>query len=309
MSRTLLGATMRTAVVLAVVGLVGLGGIGAGSAARSVASAKPCPKGSVAAKIDGKRACLKPGQTCKRSLDKQYHRYGFHCHTGRLARATKPKPSDVFSRKVDVGGFRLAISCRGTGSPTVILESGGGESAEAWFLMERIVAKTTRVCSYDRAGLGVSDPRSPPGPVPAARGRRGAASPARRGRHLAAVRPRRLVARWLLQSAVREALSRRSGRSRRRRRNADRSSGRAIMAQPAGPPYRSISSAGRVYPDSYLPGGRRRGARGRAGSGSAANRRADAWTIRRNTRRLRGAVEDLAETRRPAVDVVDPPSR
>jgi hypothetical protein len=135
----------------------------------SAEAPKRCPRGSVAARIAGKQVCLKTRQTCKRSLDRQYHRYGFHCHTGRLARATKPKPTDVFSRKVDVGGFRLAITCRGTGSPTIILESGGGASAEAWFLLERIVRKTTRVCSYDRAGLGVSDPRKPPGPVPAAK--------------------------------------------------------------------------------------------------------------------------------------------
>ena len=160
---------MRTLLALAVAGLVGLGVLAAGSAAKPVAESKSCPKGSVAAKIDGKRACLKVGQTCKRSLDKQYHRYRFHCHTGRLAKATKPKPTDVFSRKVDVGGFRLAITCRGTGSPTVILDSGGGQSAEAWFQLQRIVAKTTRVCSYDRAGLGSSDPRTPPGPAPAAK--------------------------------------------------------------------------------------------------------------------------------------------
>jgi pimeloyl-ACP methyl ester carboxylesterase len=159
---------MRTFLALAVVSLFGLG-VAAGSAAKPVAEAKSCPKGSVAAKIAGKQVCLKVGQTCKRSLDKQYHRYGFHCHTGRLAKATKPKPSDVFSRKVDVGGFRLAITCRGTGSPTVILESGGGvPAAEAWIFLERTVARTTRVCSYDRAGLGSSDPRTPPGPVPAA---------------------------------------------------------------------------------------------------------------------------------------------
>ena len=130
---------------------------------------KGCPKGAVAATIAGKRVCLKSGQKCKTSRDWQYHRYGFHCHTGRLARAAKPKPSDAVSRKIDVGGYRLAITCRGKGSPTVILESGGGNSAEAWFLLERIVGKTTRVCSYDRAGLGVSEPRRPPDPVPAAR--------------------------------------------------------------------------------------------------------------------------------------------
>ena len=152
---------------LLVLAVTGLGAVTALAtpAAHSTAGAS-CPKGSVKAVIAGKQVCLKAGQKCKRTLDRQYHRYGFHCHTGRLAKATKPKPkpSDAFSRKVDVGGFRLAITCRGTGSPTVILESGGGASATAWTLV-----KTTRVCSYDRAGLGSSDPRTPPGPVQAAK--------------------------------------------------------------------------------------------------------------------------------------------
>jgi pimeloyl-ACP methyl ester carboxylesterase len=154
------------------VGLAGLIGAGAVAPAApsvhevSAAAQKSCPKGSVAARIVAKRVCLKAGQRCKRTLDRQYHRYGFHCHTGRLTRS-KPK-SEVFTRQVDVGGFRLAISCRGTGSPTVILESAENASAQAWFLLDRIVAKTTRVCAYDRAGLGFSDARRPPGPVPAA---------------------------------------------------------------------------------------------------------------------------------------------
>ena len=57
----------------------------------------------------------------------------------------------------------------GTGSPTVVLESGAGWGASAWFLLQPRVAKTTRVCSYDRAGLEASDDRQPPGPVPAAK--------------------------------------------------------------------------------------------------------------------------------------------
>ena len=87
----------------------------AGSTARdaSTVAQKRCPKGSVAAVIGGERTCLRAGQTCKRALDRQYHRHGFHCHTGRLVRS-KPAPP-VFSRKVDVGGFRLAITCRGNG--------------------------------------------------------------------------------------------------------------------------------------------------------------------------------------------------
>ena len=130
---------------------------------------KPCPKGSVAAIIGAAPACLKAGQPCRQALDRRYHDYGFHCHTGRLTRPTKPKPPEVFTRKVDVGGYRLAIYCRGKGRPTVILESGGGQSSLAWSLIESRVAQTTRVCSYDRAGLGASDPRRPPAPVPAAR--------------------------------------------------------------------------------------------------------------------------------------------
>lgn len=81
----------------------------------------------------------------------------------------KPKPISAFSRKVDVGGFRLAIHCRGKGSPTVVLESGAGWTSAAWLGMKPKVAKTTRVCSYDRAGHGNSDARRPakPKPVPA----------------------------------------------------------------------------------------------------------------------------------------------
>jgi pimeloyl-ACP methyl ester carboxylesterase len=136
------------------------------SSARELAHAaarKPCPAGSVAARIDGRRVCLKAGQRCKRTFDRQYHAYGFHCHTGRLTR------DDVLSRKIDVGGYRLAITCRGTGSPTVVLESGAGWGASAWYLIEPRLAKTTRVCSYDRAGMGGSEDRRPVEPVPAAR--------------------------------------------------------------------------------------------------------------------------------------------
>jgi pimeloyl-ACP methyl ester carboxylesterase len=159
----------RTAVRAAlVIGLIGIGATGAvaASAAPSTAS-KPCLKGSVAAQIAGKQACLKTGQTCTRSLDRQYHRYRFHCHIGRLTRTARQ--NDAFSRKVDVGAFRLAISCRGKGSPTVVLESGPGSSSASWLGIRPTLARTTRVCSYDRAGLGNSEARVPPGPVQAAK--------------------------------------------------------------------------------------------------------------------------------------------
>jgi pimeloyl-ACP methyl ester carboxylesterase len=63
---------------------------------------------------------------------------------------------------VDIGGRRLHIHCTGTGSPTVILDAGLGDPSLYWFLVQPEIAKFTRVCSYDRAGLGWSDPS--PGP-------------------------------------------------------------------------------------------------------------------------------------------------
>lgn len=65
-------------------------------------------------------------------------------------------------RMVDVGGHRLHLVCVGSGSPTVIIEAGLGDWSTAWSLVQPEVAKTTRTCTYDRAGSGWSDP----GPQP-----------------------------------------------------------------------------------------------------------------------------------------------
>jgi len=56
------------------------------------------------------------------------------------------------------GDRRLNLYCTGKGSPTVIFDSGLGEGLNVWALVQPQVAKTTRACSYDRAGLGFSDP-------------------------------------------------------------------------------------------------------------------------------------------------------
>jgi pimeloyl-ACP methyl ester carboxylesterase len=63
---------------------------------------------------------------------------------------------------VDVGGHRLHIYCEGEGSPTVILEGGAGVAALSWYLTQPLIAEQTRVCAYDRAGLGWSEPGNPP---------------------------------------------------------------------------------------------------------------------------------------------------
>jgi pimeloyl-ACP methyl ester carboxylesterase len=60
-------------------------------------------------------------------------------------------------RLVDVGGHRLHLLCTGSGSPTVVLESGLGETAAYWGWIAGAVARDTRVCAYDRAGRGWSD--------------------------------------------------------------------------------------------------------------------------------------------------------
>jgi pimeloyl-ACP methyl ester carboxylesterase len=59
---------------------------------------------------------------------------------------------------VDVGGRKLFIACSGTGSPTVVLEGGLGQGSDYFALIAPAVATTTRVCAYDRAGHGRSEP-------------------------------------------------------------------------------------------------------------------------------------------------------
>jgi pimeloyl-ACP methyl ester carboxylesterase len=57
----------------------------------------------------------------------------------------------------DVGGHQLHLDCTGSGSPTVVLQSGLGEFSPHWTHVVRAINPTTRVCAYDRAGQGWSD--------------------------------------------------------------------------------------------------------------------------------------------------------
>lgn len=68
-----------------------------------------------------------------------------------------PLPLSDDGQYVTVDGRRLALYCTGNGSPTVILEAGLGADHTNWALVQPAVAALTRVCSYDRAGLGASD--------------------------------------------------------------------------------------------------------------------------------------------------------
>jgi pimeloyl-ACP methyl ester carboxylesterase len=61
-----------------------------------------------------------------------------------------------------VGDYRLHLDCQGSGSPTVVFDSGLGGSSLDWTLVQPEVASFTRACAYDRAGYAWSDP----GPLP-----------------------------------------------------------------------------------------------------------------------------------------------
>jgi pimeloyl-ACP methyl ester carboxylesterase len=71
-------------------------------------------------------------------------------------------------RLIDIGGRKLHINCTGPSEsvgrsertgPTIILEAGASSFAIDWSLVQPEIARTYRVCSYDRAGSGWSDPR------------------------------------------------------------------------------------------------------------------------------------------------------
>jgi pimeloyl-ACP methyl ester carboxylesterase len=86
--------------------------------------------------------------------------------SGQQAPSRGNAPADIVyaqpGQLVDAGGFRLNLYCMGSGSPTVVFDSGWGDWAPAWSKVQPEITKWTRACSYDRAGAGFSDP----GPMP-----------------------------------------------------------------------------------------------------------------------------------------------
>jgi pimeloyl-ACP methyl ester carboxylesterase len=63
------------------------------------------------------------------------------------------------------GARRLNLFCLGQGTPTIILDSGVGGGAYAWYKVQSKIATFTRVCSFDRAGYGFSDPAERPSDI------------------------------------------------------------------------------------------------------------------------------------------------
>lgn len=76
------------------------------------------------------------------------------------ARAHRPP-----GRLIDVGGHRLHLYCVGPvgrGGPTVVIDAGLGDWSTSWTGVQSRAARTTRVCAYDRAGMGYSEPGAGP---------------------------------------------------------------------------------------------------------------------------------------------------
>jgi pimeloyl-ACP methyl ester carboxylesterase len=68
----------------------------------------------------------------------------------------------TIDKKLDVGGYALRIRCTGQGSPTVVVETGFndpgvGSIPSSWVTVVKEIEKKTRICVYDRAGIGSSN--------------------------------------------------------------------------------------------------------------------------------------------------------
>ena len=80
----------------------------------------------------------------------------FNWFVAARARAKYPPLGNLYT----VEGRAMHLYCVGTGSPTLVLEAGGGDHVLYWQTVQPELAKTTQVCSYDRAGLGWSEPQA-----------------------------------------------------------------------------------------------------------------------------------------------------
>lgn len=74
-----------------------------------------------------------------------------------IAEARDRRFNRMPGKRVEVDGHKMHIDCIGEGTPAVILDSGLGDTYLSWRKVQPEIAKFTRVCSYDRAGVGYSE--------------------------------------------------------------------------------------------------------------------------------------------------------
>src|SRR5258706_13666506 len=74
-----------------------------------------------------------------------------------ISEARNNRVNPMPGQLVEIGGYRMPIRFTGQGTPTLILDSRLGDAYISWHKVQPQIAQFTRVCSYDRAGLGYSD--------------------------------------------------------------------------------------------------------------------------------------------------------
>lgn len=80
-----------------------------------------------------------------------------------VSRSLAPRDYPPLGKLIDIGGRRIQLDCRGTGSPVVVFESGmDARGSLSWTAVHDAIAQTTRACAYSRAGILWSDPREGP---------------------------------------------------------------------------------------------------------------------------------------------------
>lgn len=79
----------------------------------------------------------------------------YHAAALRYYRSVYRAPGRIYN----VNGYGMHLYCTGSGSPTILLDAGLGNDSLDWDHVQPALSKTTRVCSYDRAGSGWSEPQ------------------------------------------------------------------------------------------------------------------------------------------------------
>ncbi|MEV6494423.1 alpha/beta hydrolase [Actinoplanes sp. NPDC051633] len=77
---------------------------------------------------------------------------------GKVDTASAPATTGWVATRVNIGGHKLNLNCKGTGSPTIVFENGLGGNLGTWFQTGIAYAfPSVRTCAYDRVNTGTSD--------------------------------------------------------------------------------------------------------------------------------------------------------
>ena len=118
----------------------------------SAPAAAKCKRGFVPARIAGKPTCLRAGQRCNKRYDRQYHKYGFHCHGARLTKKkTAPKPPPP---SPPIGTITARISL--ASSATAVAAGEGAIWVREGSSIQRVDPATNTVAATVTVGDGLA---------------------------------------------------------------------------------------------------------------------------------------------------------